>query len=303
MSLSSPSATSLVANGPRTRNGAALWVVLGAVVAAFALPLSRLALFAYGDELSSYILIVPPVAIGLGLMRRRPKGGLEGPWRGFGALSLALSFGLLLVAGLSGYPEVKLQAEVGAFVAAVWATFAWFVDRRELTSLAFPLGFMVLLVPLPSSLASTFEYLLQQASAVVAVWFLELTRMPVFYTGGTAIQLPGIRIEVAPVCSGLHSTLSLLIVSLPVGYLFLRSPMKRFWLAAATVPLGIARNAFRIWVICQLCVRIGPEMIDSYIHRHGGWIFFLASLIPFAAFLAILARSDAKPSSATPSQL
>jgi hypothetical protein len=31
-------------------------------------------------------------------------------------------------------------------------------------------------------------------------------------------------------------------------------------------------------------------MIDAYLHRHGGWIFFLISLLPLFLLLAGLAR-------------
>jgi len=53
----------------------------------------------------------------------------------------------------------------------------------------------------------------------------------------------------------------------------------------AVIPLGLLRNGFRILVISLLCVHIGPEMINSLIHRRGGPIFFVASLIPLFVVL------------------
>jgi len=46
----------------------------------------------------------------------------------------------------------------------------------------------------------------------------------------------------------------------------------------------------------QLCVRVSPGMIDSYVHRHGGPIFFAMSLIPFFLLLVILRKSESKKS-------
>jgi exosortase/archaeosortase family protein len=57
-------------------------------------------------------------------------------------------------------------------------------------------------------------------------------------------------------------------------------------LSVAVIPIALLRNGLRVFVIGQLCVRIGPEMIDSPIHRHGGPVFFALSLIPF--FLLLL---------------
>jgi hypothetical protein len=39
-------------------------------------------------------------------------------------------------------------------------------------------------------------------------------------------------------------------------------------------------------------VHIGPQMINSYIHRHGGPIFFILSLVPFLLLLLLLSKSD-----------
>jgi hypothetical protein len=60
------------------------------------------------------------------------------------------------------------------------------------------------------------------------------------------------------------------------------------------VPLGILRNSLRIFVIGWLCVTYGPDMINSWIHRHGGPLFFAASLIPLFAMAWWLRRSEAE---------
>jgi exosortase/archaeosortase family protein len=113
---------------------------------------------------------------------------------------------------------------------------------------------------------------------------------PIYARGNMAFQLPGMTINVAPECSGLHSSLALFITSLLAGFIFLRSTWTRTILCLAVIPLGIIRNAFRIFAIGELCVHIGPQMIDSYIHRTGGWMFFLVSLGPFFLILFLFLR-------------
>jgi exosortase/archaeosortase family protein len=109
-------------------------------------------------------------------------------------------------------------------------------------------------------------------------------------------RLPGITLEVAPECSGIHSTLALFITSTIAAYLYLKSPWRRVALVAAVLPLALLRNGFRIVTIGELCVHIGPDMINSYIHRHGGPIFFTLSLVPFAFILVLLKRSERRGS-------
>jgi exosortase/archaeosortase family protein len=74
--------------------------------------------------------------------------------------------------------------------------------------------------------------------------------------------------------------------------LFLTSPWRRFILVAFVLPLAIVRNSFRILVVGLLCVHVGPHMIDSYIHRQGGPIFFALSLIPLFILLVWLRRQE-----------
>jgi len=117
---------------------------------------------------------------------------------------------------------------------------------------------------------------------------------------GLRFHLPGIVIEVAKECSGIHSTLVLFVTSLLAGHLFLRSQWKKAVLALAVVPLGIARNGFRIFTISWLCVHVGPAMIDSPIHHRGGPIFFTLSLVPFLALLFVLRKSEGRRKNLTP---
>jgi exosortase/archaeosortase family protein len=85
----------------------------------------------------------------------------------------------------------------------------------------------------------------------------------------------------------------LLMTSLLAGNMFLKSNGSRLVLALFVVPLAIMRNGFRIFVIGELCVHVGPQMIDSPIHHHGGPIFFALSLVPFFALLLYLRKKEA----------
>jgi exosortase/archaeosortase family protein len=76
------------------------------------------------------------------------------------------------------------------------------------------------------------------------------------------------------------------------AYLFLKKPSSRLVLMLVVIPLALLRNGFRIFVIAQLCVRIGPQMIESPIHRRGGPVFFVLSLVPLFLLLLYLSRRE-----------
>ena len=122
------------------------------------------------------------------------------------------------------------------------------------------------------------------ASAEAANIFFSITDTPTLRDGNVFL-LPGITIEVAQECSGIRSSLVLFITSLLAAHLFLKGSWRRIALVAFVIPLGILRNGFRILVIGLLCVHYGPEMIHSIIHKKGGPLFFMLSLIPLFLFL------------------
>jgi exosortase len=166
-----------------------------------------------------------------------------------------------------------------------------FIFIGGLRPLTFPIAFVFFSVPFPEGMRGWIEAFLQHNSAEVAAAMLRLSGMPVLQDG-TYFHLPGFRLNVAPECSGIHSSVVLAMVGLVAGYLFLKSKWRRTVLMLAVVPLALLRNGFRIFTISQLCVHIGPQMIDSPIHRRGGPIFFALSLIPLWLLLMYLRKKE-----------
>lgn len=157
--------------------------------------------------------------------------------------------------------------------------------------LAFPFGLLIFMVPFPDVLTGLIEGWLQHGSAVAAGWMFSLSGMVVFQQG-LFFHLPSVTLQVAPECSGIHSTIVLLIVSLVAAHFFLRTPWKCVLLCVMVIPLALLRNGFRVFVLGELCEHISPAILDSPIHHHGGPLFFALSLIPLSALLYFLVKSE-----------
>lgn len=278
------------------------------LLAAFALPLYHLVRFALGSELYSYIVIVPLVSgylVWLDRQRLSPSGARLHPAfaAGFlitGIILLARAW-LVHRSGSVGAPVDALAFAMYAFVSLLAAAACLFIGRTGLRTLGFPLAFLIFLAPLPTAVETGLEHILQHGSSWAAHRFFDLAGMPT-YREGTFFQLPGFSMQVAPECSGIRSTLALFLTSLVAGQMFLRSPWKQTLLAAVVLPIALLRNGFRVFVIGELCVEVGPHMIHSWIHRQGGPVFFALSLIPFSVILYLLFRSDRRsvPSAQSP---
>jgi exosortase C (VPDSG-CTERM-specific) len=274
------------------------------LLAGFAVPLYHLVRFALGSELYSYVVLVPLVSAYL-VWLDRPRlfqsgARLHPAWAGglliSGLMLLAWAW-LIHRSGGNGAPVDALAFAMYAFVSLLGAAACFFVGRTGLRVLGFPLAFLIFLAPLPVAVEAGFESVLQHGSSWVAHRLFDLAGMPT-YREGTFFQLPGFSMQVAPECSGIRSTLALFLTSLVAGQMFLRSPWKRTLLAAVVLPIALVRNGFRVFVIGELCVEVGPHMIHSWIHRQGGPFFFALSLVPFSIILWLLYRSDRRRAAA-----
>src|SRR5207249_11958849 len=134
-----------------------------------------------------------------------------------------------------------------------------FLGSKWMTEAAFPVAFLIFMVPLPDGAVNWLETASVLGSADVAALFFKMTGTPLL-RDGTLFALPGIVLRVAQECSGIHSSWVLFITSLLASHLFLESPWRRIVLVAFVIPLAIVRNGFRILVFGLLCVHLGAQL-------------------------------------------
>ena len=260
---------------------------------AFALPLREFITYARHSDVHSYVLLIPFVTTYLIYIRwKHLARELSSSW-GFALLSAAAGTGALLASlhftklGQNDY----MTLIAFSFVCFVMAGTFLFLGSKWARSAMFPLFFFAFMIPLPEAAVDSLENASKEASAEVAKWLFLISGTP-FLREGTLFQLPGITITVAKECSGIRSSLVLVITSLLAANMFLRTTWRRALLVCAVIPLGLLRNGLRILFISLLCVHIGPEMINSVFHRRGGPFFFAASLIPLFLLLWWLRRGE-----------
>jgi len=265
----------------------------------FAWPLFMLISYVAGSQLHSYVLLVPFVSAYLLYLRRDqlPKNyradlplTLVSLTAGLSLLALAYSLDFIATAPTNNDRIVLLTL---SFLCCLAAGGFFFLGRDWMKAAAFPLAYLIFMVPMPDAMADALEMASKTAAAEVANVLFQLSGTP-FLRAGPIFQLPNIAIEVAQECSGIRSSWVLFMTSILAANLFLKTSWRRFVLIAFVIPLGILRNGFRIMVIGLLCVNVGPQMIHSLIHRRGGPLFFALSLIPFLLVLWWLRRGEVR---------
>jgi exosortase C (VPDSG-CTERM-specific) len=239
-------------------------------------------------DLFSYALLVPAISAWLIWQVRselrfehRPAVGVAAVLIGLAVIAMIGSF---LAPATEEAAANRLSLRMLSFVLGWVGLSVGVLGGRLMGQVAFPTAFLLFMVPLPPAMVEGIEVGLQHASAEVSGWFFSWTGAS-YLRMGLVFQLPNITLEVAPECSGIRSTLVLFMTSLIAGHLFLERNWQRILFAVFVIPLGIARNAFRIVTIGWLCTEYGPEMIHSPIHHRGGPVFFALSLVPLFGML------------------
>lgn len=261
----------------------------------FMQPLAQLISYAAQSDLDSHILLVPFISAYL-LHLERGQSPAASHHRSIAGMAILGGIGIGTVAAgiiwrqsLSAHDVLVLM--VLAFLSFLVGGGFLFFGSEWMAARAFPVAFLIFLVPLPDGAVDWLEKASMLASAEAAAFYFGLVGTP-HVRQGTLFELPGITLRVAQECSGIHSSWVLFITSLVVSNVFLRTRWRRLVLVLFVIPLGILRNGFRILVIGLLCVHIGPHMIHSPIHHRGGPVFFVISLFPLALLLWWLRRQE-----------
>jgi exosortase len=163
--------------------------------------------------------------------------------------------------------------------------------RRVFNLLLFPLLFLFWVAPWPDFFLSRVVVALQQASATLTCFMFEAVGVPVA-KNGVILSIPRLDIEVAKECSSMRSSLILIITSMVLAHLMLRSTWRRWLVIVLTIPLSVLKNAVRIFTLSMLATHVDPSFLTGRLHRQGGIIFFSLSIIALWLLIRVLQESD-----------
>jgi len=172
---------------------------------------------------------------------------------------------------------------LGAFI----VSFGTRAFRRAL----FPLCFLFWIVPIPESVLYPIIRLLQAGSAQSARSLFEAAGVPVAQTG-TQITVPRLTIEVARECSSIRSSLMLVVTTMVLAQMLLRSVWQKALVIAVAIPMSVAKNGLRIFVLAMLTTRVDRSFIDGRLHHQGGIIYFLIALAAIILLIWAFRRGE-----------
>lgn len=251
------------------------------------------ALSIQNNEYTQILLILPISAALIFLERRRWQSSRD--WNlPIGSILLtcaiaAASYASLRSAGLSA--DMKLAIQLIALVVSWIGIFILCFGATASRSVIFPLLFLFGLVPVPEAGLNLIITWLQQGSAWSAHALFAIFSVPVFQQG-VFLTIPGLTIQVAQECSSIRSSSMLLLTTIVLAQMLLRSSWRKIFIVCLAIPLSIAKNGLRIFTIAMLGTRVDPGYLTGRLHHQGGILFFAIALLGIFLALAIAQKQE-----------
>jgi exosortase len=246
------------------------------------------------DDRYTHLLLILPVSAALILLDWKPPEPSSG-------LTVSIGFALLVIAAVvTAVLRWKLAAlsaderlSVNMLALVVWwiAAFGLCFGTGAFRRALFPLCFLFWMVPFPDFVLNPIVILLQKGSAAAAHFLFTAAGVPVEQKG-LLVHIPGLTVEVAKECSSIRSSSMLLVTTMVLAQLLLRSPWRKALVIAVAIPLSVVKNGLRIFVIAMLTTRVDPGFLTGRLHRKGGIIFFLIALAAVFLLLWMLRRGE-----------
>jgi exosortase len=261
---------------------------------AFCKTLSTLIRYSLGSDSSSHIILIPFISFFLLYVERRRIFSVTRTSIASG-VSLALG-GLFLycMANRSTFPQDgnwPLSVETLSLV-LVWV--AGFVICYGLVALragAFPLLFLLLMVPIPDAILDRTIYALQAGSTEISYLIFQAVGTPVS-RHGFLLSVPGVTIEVAKECSSIRSSIALFITCLLAAHLYLRTAWKKLLFVVLGLLLSVVKNGIRITTLTLLSIHVDRGFLSGRLHKQGGFVFFLLALLILLPVFFWMEKSD-----------
>jgi exosortase len=250
--------------------------------------LNILALTWMSDGIYSLCPFVPLISLVLIYLNQNHLRDLPVKPSALGLVWLALSLAVTLwfdsrTIGFLSFTPLLMVATLAGCILAMWG---W----QALREMAFPVAFLLFLMPVPPKLMVAIDYPLQTLCARTTAGLANLVGLGLQCTGAQ-LQFPNPQTSllVAPACNGLRSTVALLALSAVYAYLLKGPWYRKSLLVVAAVPLAYVGNFVRLMALAGL-VSAGGEKIMTYMPMIEPCLGLLAFLLPLA-LLYSLART------------
>ena len=234
---------------------------------------------------NSHALLVPLVSLYFIWEKRKEIRSVQIKGSNAGLLLLTLCLLIYIVSFVGGIAFFCRLMLVPSLIAIVWGS----LGTAMLRLLAFPLGFLFFMIPVPDTLLSLVSFPLQLLATKISADLISYCSIPVYREGNMLFFL-NTQLEVAEACSGIRSIMSLTMISAIFAYISTGEVWRRVVIVLAAVPIAFIANILRVTGTGVLAHFHGDKVARGFLHDFSGFAVFIFGLIMLFMLYALLKR-------------
>jgi exosortase len=190
--------------------------------------------------------------------------------------------GIFLIAGTGLYVGLPAEDVIGwmllSFLMMVSGLVSLFFGKAVLWEVAFPLAFLMLMIPMPPEAYTQLAEWLRFIGSAVMEFLLNLANIP-FYREEYHFHLPNHHLYVDYSCGGIRYLLSFVVFSVAYAFRFKHTRKSRFLTVAVTVPIALFAVTIRLSVNFFSAYYWGSFFLTGKPHLFLSWGVFTTVLL------------------------
>jgi len=238
---------------------------------------------------NSHGFVVPIMAGYFALERVKKSKSVTVSSSWWGCLALFLSLGLYLLNYAGGLAFPARIAMVLSLFGLIWCT----LGSETIRGLAFPVLFLLFMIPVPYSLLGMVSAPLQLVATKISANLIGACSIPVFREGNI-LYFVGTQLEVAEACSGIRSIMSLSMLAFAFAYMSRAGWKSRITLILSAIPIAMVANIVRIAGTGVLAHFYGDNVARGFLHQFSGIVVFSFGFIVLLGIFMLIDKETSE---------
>jgi len=218
---------------------------------------------------NSHGLLVPIISAFLIWYRREELSAAPLNPSILGGFLFAISISIYLLALAGQVLVVQRVMIVSSLIGLIIFNFG----KSFFKILAFPLIYLIFMVPVPVSLYSLAAFPLQLFATDISHFLIHQLGIPVLQEGNM-LYFSQAKLSVAEACSGIRSITALLMIGVLFAYFMDKSWWRRVVLVFSAIPLALVANIIRVTGTGILAHFYGGQVAKCFLHEFSGLAVF-----------------------------
>lgn len=223
---------------------------------------------------NSHGILVPIISLYFIWQKRKKFSLIKTCTSAWGAVILIISCVLYLFSYAGQIDAISRAMIVFSLIGLLWFT----LGRSFFKLLAFPLFFLLFMVPVPISVSGLVAFPLQLFATKISASIIQFLSIPV-YREGNMLYFAQTQLEVAEACSGIRSIISLTMLCVIFIYMMDKGWIRKTVILLSAIPLALFANMVRITGTGILAHFYGAGIARGFLHEFSGIAIFAFGFI------------------------